>query len=60
MKISEKQLMTCIGILLTFLIGNVIYIVKDNKEEIKLMRTDVKENFREISGLSARISKLEP
>jgi len=53
MKITEKQLMTVIGVLLGCLMAVVIYLAKET-------RTEVKENFKEISGLSARVAKLEP
>ncbi len=53
MKVSEKQLISVIGFLLACLMGIVIYLAKET-------RSDVKQNFKEISGLSARIAKLEP
>ena len=50
---SEKQLISIIGVLAMVILGFILDGVKENTKEIK-------NNFKEISGLSARIAKVEP
>ncbi len=52
-EMTEKQLIAIIGVLAMVILGFILDGVKENTKEIK-------NNFKEISGLSARIAKVEP
>lgn len=67
---TEKQLITVFGFILVMLLGvlgwslNQNFMdIKDGQKEIRRMieenRKDIKLNFRELSGLSARVSMVE-